>query len=114
MTDIEQLEFAVLKAALTATLEFLVVEVNREGFREEMLYHDDKWGQNASASLRSRKVFAPQTALRQHMRRRDSGYGGINYSMNPIDFVERFKSESNDLSVSVSCTRHDSEHVLHA
>ena len=66
MTDIEQLEFAVLKAALTATLEFLVVEVNREGFREEMLYHDDKWGQNASASLRSRKVFAPQTALRQH------------------------------------------------
>ena len=48
------------------------------------------------------------------MRRRDSGYGGINYSMNPIDFVERFKSESNDLSVSVSCTRHDSKHVLHA
>ena len=59
MTDIEQQEFAVVKAALTATLEFLVVEVNWDEFREELLYHDDKQGQNASASLCSRKVFAP-------------------------------------------------------
>jgi hypothetical protein len=78
MTDIEQQEFAVLEAVLTAMLEFLVVEANWEGFREEMLYHVDKQGQIASASLGSRKVFAPQTALRQHIRRRDSGYGGIN------------------------------------
>ena len=48
MTDIEQLEFAVLEA----TLEFLVVEVNREVFREELLYHDDKRGQNGPAGFR--------------------------------------------------------------
>ena len=56
MTDIEQQEFAVVKAALTATLEFLVVEVNWEGFREEFLSLANCYGGAGLADKRAVKV----------------------------------------------------------